>query len=114
MNLMFNESLGEGRNGAEEVITTLLLCDSRHRGIFVSSFSQPTSGDREGKLRGNVIARATVSKPKPRRAEVPGLACSLPSERLNSPSCPFAHLTCLHGKYFLLVTHNSGVLYKRL
>lgn len=103
MNFMSNDSSRGGgkKRGAQEVILTLLLYDFRNHRVFASPFSQPVLGDRKETIRGNIIARVTVSRPRSRKGKIPGLAYAFLSEGLSSPSGPFLHPEFLHCMYFL-------------
>ena len=102
---MSNDSFREDKKGTEEVITTVLLCGSRHCRVL-ASLSQLMLGDRKENTRGNTVDRVPVSRPRPRKAVIAGLACALLSKGPPSPPRPFPQPEFLCCISFLWVAHN--------
>ena len=105
MNLLSNDSFREEKLGTEEVITTVLLCDSRCRRVLASR-SQLMLGDRKENTRGNTVDRVPVSRPRPRKAVIAGLAYALLSKGPHSPPWPFPQPEFLCCISFLWMAHN--------
>ena len=96
---------GRKKKGAEEVITTLLLCDSRYCRVL-ASLSQIMLGDRKENTRGYAVDRVPVSGPRPRKAVIAGLAYAFLSKGPHSPPRPFPQPKFLCCISFLWVAHN--------